>query len=44
MKLGLHIADFTWEGGPATLPQHLSDIAARAEQAGYDRTTSSSEP
>ena len=25
--------------GPATLPQHLSDIAARAEQAGYDRVS-----
>ena len=37
MKLGLHIADFTWEGGPAALRQQLGDVAARAEQAGYDR-------
>jgi len=39
MKLGLHIADFTWDGGPAALRQHLGDIAARAEEAGYDRVS-----
>src|SRR6476660_649215 len=33
MKLGLHIADFTWDGGPAALGQQLGDVAARAEQA-----------
>jgi F420-dependent oxidoreductase-like protein len=37
MKLGLHIADFTWDGGPAGLRQQLGDVAERAEQAGYDR-------
>ncbi|HEV7195389.1 MAG TPA: LLM class F420-dependent oxidoreductase, partial [Pedococcus sp.] len=39
MKLGLHIADFTWDGGPTALPQRLSEIAAGAEQAGYDRVS-----
>ncbi|HEV7195361.1 MAG TPA: LLM class F420-dependent oxidoreductase [Pedococcus sp.] len=39
MKLGLHIADFTWDGGSAALPQRLSDIAVGAEQAGYDRVS-----
>ncbi len=39
MKLGLHIADFTWEGGPAALRQRLADVAAGAEQAGYDRVS-----
>jgi len=39
MKLGLHIADFTWEGGPAAMRKHLGDIAAGAEQAGYDRVS-----
>ena len=39
MKLGLHIADFTWDGGPAALRQQLGDVAARAEQAGYDRVS-----
>jgi F420-dependent oxidoreductase-like protein len=39
MKLGLHIADFTWDGGPTAVRQQLGDVAARAEQAGYDRVS-----
>lgn len=39
MKLGLHIADFTWDGGPAALGQQLGDVAAGAEQAGFDRVS-----
>lgn len=39
MKLGLHIADFTWDGGPVALPQHLGEVARGAEQAGYDRVS-----
>jgi F420-dependent oxidoreductase-like protein len=39
MKLGLHIPDFTWDGGPRALRDKLGDIAARAEQAGYDRVS-----
>jgi len=39
MKLGLHISDFTWDGGPVALRDTLGDIAARAEQAGYDRVS-----
>jgi F420-dependent oxidoreductase-like protein len=39
MKLGLHISDFTWDGGPAALRQQLGDVAVRAEQAGYDRVS-----
>jgi F420-dependent oxidoreductase-like protein len=37
MKVGLHISDFTWDGGAAQLRFKLADIAARAEQAGVDR-------
>jgi F420-dependent oxidoreductase-like protein len=37
MKLGLHISDFTWDGGPTALQRQLGDVAVRAEQAGYDR-------
>jgi F420-dependent oxidoreductase-like protein len=37
MKVGLHISDFTWDGGAAQLRFKLGDIAARAEQAGVDR-------
>lgn len=39
MKLGLHIADFTWDGGPSRLRDQLADVARRAEGAGYDRVS-----
>jgi F420-dependent oxidoreductase-like protein len=37
MKVGLHISDFTWDGGAEELRFRLADIAQRAEQAGVDR-------
>ena len=37
MKVGLHIADFTWDGGPPALGPRLGEIARRAEDAGVDR-------
>jgi F420-dependent oxidoreductase-like protein len=37
MKIGLHIPDFTWDGGPAALRTRLGEVAQRAEQAGVDR-------
>src|ERR1700710_1898189 len=37
MKLGLHISDFTWDGGAVALRDQLGDVVVRAEQAGYDR-------
>jgi alkanesulfonate monooxygenase len=37
MKLGLHIADFTWPGGPSTLAADLGRIAEAAEGAGFAR-------
>src|ERR1700678_2594694 len=37
MKLGLHIPDFTWKGGPATLGSDLVSVATTAEAAGFDR-------
>jgi F420-dependent oxidoreductase-like protein len=37
MKVGLHIPDFTWDGGPAALRVRLRDVARQAEQAGVDR-------
>jgi F420-dependent oxidoreductase-like protein len=37
MKVGLHIADFTWDGGPPVLGPRLGEIARRAEDAGVDR-------
>ena len=37
MKLGLHISDFTWDGGAPELRFKLGDIAQRAEDGGFDR-------
>ncbi len=37
MKLGLHISDFTWDGGAPELRGKLGEIARRAEDAGVDR-------
>ena len=37
MKLGLHISNFTWGGGPAELRGKLGEIAKRADDAGVDR-------
>lgn len=37
MKLGLHVSDFTWPGGPSELASKLSQIAQLAEDAGFDR-------
>ncbi len=37
MKVGLHIPDFTWKGGPPELRGRLGEIAQSAEQAGVDR-------
>jgi F420-dependent oxidoreductase-like protein len=37
MKLGLHIPDFTWPGGPQQLGADLARIASVAEDAGFAR-------
>nr|WP_305786894.1 LLM class F420-dependent oxidoreductase [Actinoplanes lichenis] len=37
MKLGLHISDFTWPNGPSRLGPELADVAAAADEAGFDR-------
>lgn len=39
MKLGLHIPDFTWPGGPARLGPQLAEVAIAAEDAGFDRVS-----
>jgi F420-dependent oxidoreductase-like protein len=39
MELGLHIADFTWSGGPAKLGPALAKHAQNAEAAGITRIT-----
>ena len=37
MKLGLHVARFTWPGGPPALADDLRRVAVAAEEAGFDR-------
>jgi F420-dependent oxidoreductase-like protein len=37
MRLGLHVADFTWPNGPAGLAQDLTRVAVAAEDAGFTR-------
>ena len=37
MKLGLHIANFTWPGGAPELGATLAEIATAADEAGFER-------
>jgi alkanesulfonate monooxygenase len=37
MELGLHIPNFTYPGGPATLADDLTRVATAAEEAGFTR-------
>jgi F420-dependent oxidoreductase-like protein len=39
MKLGLHIPDYTWPGGPVSLGDDLARVAGAAEEAGFDRVS-----
>ena len=39
MKLGVHIADFTFPGGPRTLADDLTRIARAAEENGFARVS-----
>lgn len=35
MKLGVHVSNFTWPGGPATIRSDLTRVAAAAEEQGF---------
>ena len=37
MKLGLHISSFTWPEGPPRLGAVFADVAAAADEAGFER-------
>lgn len=39
MKLGLHIPDFTWQGGPPAIAGRLGEVARLADQGGFDRVS-----
>lgn len=36
MKLGLHVPDFTWPGGAATLGADLADVVRAVDEAGFE--------
>ena len=37
MKIGLHIPDFTWDGGDSAIGPTLAKVARTADEAGFDR-------
>jgi F420-dependent oxidoreductase-like protein len=37
VKLGLHVPNFTWPGGPGRLGENLAEVARAAEDAGFER-------
>ncbi|HTX00966.1 MAG TPA: LLM class F420-dependent oxidoreductase [Acidimicrobiales bacterium] len=37
MRLGLHVPDFTWPGGPPALGRDLAEVASLADDVGFDR-------
>ena len=39
MKVGLHIADFSWPDGPASLARDLRRVVTAAEEAGFARVS-----
>jgi F420-dependent oxidoreductase-like protein len=39
MKVGIHISDFTWPGGPSQLAADLRRVATAAEDAGFARVS-----
>ncbi|OLL73172.1 hypothetical protein Ae168Ps1_1555c [Pseudonocardia sp. Ae168_Ps1] len=39
VKIGLHIADFTWPSGPTGLADDLTRIAVAAEEQGFARVS-----
>jgi F420-dependent oxidoreductase-like protein len=39
MKIGLHIADFTWPNGPSKLAQDLRTVVTTAEDVGFARVS-----
>jgi F420-dependent oxidoreductase-like protein len=37
MKIGLHIPDFTWDGGDPAIGATLAEVARTADEVGFDR-------
>jgi F420-dependent oxidoreductase-like protein len=39
MKVGLHVPNFAWQGGPDAMADHVANVAEAAEVAGFDQIT-----
>ncbi len=39
MRIGLHVPNFTWPGGPASLRERLTEVARTADAAGFSFIT-----
>ena len=39
MRIGLHIPNFTWQGGPAALRERLAEVVRTADDAGFSFIT-----
>ena len=39
MEIGLHVANFTWPGGPPAIAEHLTRVVVAAEDAGLARVS-----
>ena len=39
MRIGLHVPNFTWPGGPASLRERLTEVARTADDAGFSFLT-----
>ncbi|HEY7122750.1 MAG TPA: LLM class F420-dependent oxidoreductase [Ktedonobacterales bacterium] len=39
MRIGLHVPNFTWPGGPAALRERLTEVARTADDAGFSFLT-----
>jgi F420-dependent oxidoreductase-like protein len=39
MKVGLHVPNFAWQGGPDAMADQLANVAEAAEAAGFDQIT-----
>jgi F420-dependent oxidoreductase-like protein len=37
MKLGVHVSNFTWPGGPASLAEDLARVATATDELGFDK-------
>ena len=39
MEIGLHVANFTWPGGPGAIAEQLTRVVTTAEDVGFDQAS-----